>query len=183
MGELEQIHKECGYEEWLQKYLVFPPSGQQPPTFFNFTANASCDIFDLVFVEAFNLNPCFNPYEINEHCPIPYDTLGMPGSFNYVPEGFQIYFRRDDVKQAIHAPESVSNWSLCSVDPVFIGDGGPQGSGDLSPDPIQGVLPKVIENTNRVLVANGDYGEYYNVGPKGHPAPLLRHSGLERTAG
>lgn len=28
---------------------------------------------------------------------------------------------------------------------------------DLSPDPIQGVLPQVIESTNRVLVANADW--------------------------
>lgn len=35
--------------------------------------------------------------------------------------------------------------------------GGPEGEGDLSPDPIQGILPQVIEATNRVLIANGDF--------------------------
>lgn len=35
--------------------------------------------------------------------------------------------------------------------------GGPYGNGDTSLDPIQYVLPKVIEATNRVLIANGDY--------------------------
>ena len=40
---------------------------------------------------------------------------------------------------------------------MFAGDGGPYGNGDSSIDPIQGVLPKVIEATNRVLIANGDY--------------------------
>jgi hypothetical protein len=40
---------------------------------------------------------------------------------------------------------------------VFIGgDGGPESEGDLAADPIQKVLPQVIEGTNRVLVGNGD---------------------------
>jgi carboxypeptidase D len=34
---------------------------------------------------------------------------------------------------------------------------GPEGEGDLSADSIQKVLPQVIEATNRVLIANGDY--------------------------
>jgi hypothetical protein len=56
------------------------------------------------------------------------------------------------------------SWSECAVNPVFVGgplidgypSGGPQGEGDLAPDPIQHVLPQVIEATNRVLIGNGD---------------------------
>jgi carboxypeptidase D len=60
------------------------------------------------------------------------------------------------VKKAMHAPESVG-WAECKG-PVFLGgDGGPESEGDLSADPIQKVLPQVIEATNRVLVSNGDY--------------------------
>jgi len=56
----------------------------------------------------------------------------------------------------MHAPEYV-NWAECSVNPVIIGKGGPEmGEGDNSADPIQKVLPQVIEATNRVLVSNGD---------------------------
>jgi carboxypeptidase D len=47
------------------------------------------------------------------------------------------------------------DWLECGSGPVFVGNGGPQGEGDLSPDPFQSVLPRVIEATNRVLVANG----------------------------
>ena len=65
------------------------------------------------------------------------------------------YFNRSDVKAAIHAPQDVE-WAECKG-PVFIGDGGPQGEGDLSADPIQAVLPQVIDATQRVLVSNGDY--------------------------
>lgn len=34
---------------------------------------------------------------------------------------------------------------------------GPEEEGDTSADPIQHVLPQVIEATNRVLIGNGDY--------------------------
>jgi carboxypeptidase D len=67
------------------------------------------------------------------------------------------YFNRDDVKTALHAPSS-ANWSECANSPVFTGgSAGPESEGDTSGDPIQGPLPRVIEATNRVLVANGDY--------------------------
>ncbi len=48
--------------------------------------------------------------------------------------------------------------ALCSVEDVFVGgDSGPEQEGDTSADPIQHVLPQVIEATNRVLISNGDY--------------------------
>lgn len=94
----------------------------------------------------------------NTMCPLPFDVLGYPGVLLDTPKGMTIYFDRDDVKEAIHAPKGL-NWTECSSEPVFVGKGGPQNAGDLSPDPIQGVLPKVIEATNRVLVSNGDFGE------------------------
>jgi carboxypeptidase D len=46
----------------------------------------------------------------------------------------------------------------CTLENVFKGgDKGPEQEGDLSANPIEKVLPQVIEATNRVLVANGDY--------------------------
>jgi carboxypeptidase D len=48
-------------------------------------------------------------------------------------------------------------WLECAPHHVFaLSEGGPQNEGDFSADPIQYVLPKVIEKTNRVLVSNGD---------------------------
>ena len=58
----------------------------------------------------------------------------------------------------MHAPQNIA-WAECNY-PVFTGEvagTGPEGEGDTSPDPIQHVLPQVIEGTNRVLVGNGDY--------------------------
>jgi carboxypeptidase D len=159
MNELENLHKECGYANYLEEYMVFPAKKQQPaigPTVP--VLGGKCDIFDLVINTALDPNPCFNPYEIPAMCPIPFDPLGFPTIIELEPAGFEPYFNRTDVKKALHAPLNVQ-WSECSANPFVAdnGQGGPEAEGDLSADPIQKVLPQVIEATNRVLVANGDY--------------------------
>jgi len=85
-------------------------------------------------------------------CPILFDPLAFPTELLYVPADFEVYFNRTDVKMAIHAPLDVT-WGECASEPVFIGQGGPQNEGDTSPNPIEGVLPQVIEATNRVLIS------------------------------
>jgi carboxypeptidase D len=59
----------------------------------------------------------------------------------------ETYFNRRDVKEALHAPFE-KEWSVCTnkvgTDPD-----------KRSPLPIQGVLPRLIEKTNRVLIASG----------------------------
>lgn len=156
MAELEQLHEQCGYKDFMDKYLTFPAAGVQPPMFFNFSSDANCDVFDIALVEALRTNPCWNVYRVADMCPIPWDVLGFPTVLEDLPPGAQIYFNRDDVKRAMHAPNT--KWAECSSKPVFTGgNAGPEGEGDISADPIQHVLPQVIEATNRVLVANGDY--------------------------
>ncbi|OAT03426.1 carboxypeptidase 4 [Blastomyces gilchristii SLH14081] len=83
-------------------------------------------------------------------CPVLWDPLGFPGSFQYVPDGAQIYFNRSDVQQAINAP--LTSWSECSrgSDPVFIN------GTDTSPPPSYSVLPSVIEQSKRTIIAHGD---------------------------
>jgi carboxypeptidase D len=157
MAETQSLHTSCGYQSYIDKYLVFPASGVQPQKQFNSTAEASCDVFDMIATAAFNPNPCFNIYEVNSMCPILWDVLGFPTSLVYTPPGASVYFDRADVKAALHAPHNVT-WAECSINyPVFVGTGGPEDEGDLSANPIEHVLPQVIEATNRVLVANGDY--------------------------
>lgn len=154
MAELETMYETCGYKNYTDTYLTFPPSGMQPPE--PTSIAEGCDMFDTVFNEALNPNPCFDVYEINTMCPLLWDVLGFPGSLGYLSPGYnEPYFNRTAVRNAMHAPADI-NWEECSG-PVFIGNGGPQGEGDLSADPIQKVLPQVIEATQRVLVANGDY--------------------------
>ena len=156
VDDLVSLDQSCGYAAYREKYLQFPPPGIQPPIFFNFTSEANCDVFDLIDNAALEVNPCFDIYEIVQQCPLLWDVLGFPTQLVYTPEGADVYFNRSDVKAALHAPEYV-DWAECSVNPVFLGTGGPQGEGDLSADPIQKVLPQVIEATQRVLVSNGDF--------------------------
>ena len=158
MSSLHQAHVDCGYEAYMAKYLQFPPPGPQPEldTPFNTTSD-SCDVWSIAYQAAFRVNPCFNVYEINSQCPIQFDPLSYPTDLQYNYPGFNgPYFNRSDVKKAMHAPQDVS-WLECSG-PVFNGSNpGMYGNFDISLDPIQKVLPRVIEATNRVLIANGDY--------------------------
>ncbi|KAG4420523.1 hypothetical protein IFR04_006343 [Cadophora malorum] len=143
MAELKALDESCGYAEYREKYLTYPAAGVQPvaPDVTN-----ECDINGLASMAAFKINPCFNSYEINTQCPIPSDPLGFPTNLAYSYPGLTpLYFDRDDVKDAMHAPMDVE-WAECSG-PVFV-------HGDNSADPIQKVLPQVIEATNRVLISN-----------------------------
>ncbi len=163
---LEGLDTSCGFADYRNKYYTFPASGVQPPVFFNYTSQANCDVFGMIDNAALTLNPCFDIYEINQQCPLLWDVLSFPTQLVYTPAGASTYFNRSDVKAAIHAPDYV-NWAECAVNPVFVGGpqsssggyytGGPEGTGDLSLDPIQNVLPQVIDATKRVLVSNGDF--------------------------
>ncbi|MDI1485482.1 MAG: hypothetical protein OHK93_000620 [Ramalina farinacea] len=116
----------CGYTDFLNKYLVYPPPGPLPsPPTSNETTD-TCDLWDDILNAVFLINPCFDIYEITTTCPLLWDVLGFPGSFDYLPTGAEIYFNRTDVQQAINAP--------------LIG---------LS------VLPSVIERLNRTIIGHG----------------------------
>jgi carboxypeptidase D len=154
LSTLENLDKSCGYAKYREEFLTFPPNKTQPPLYFNSTSNPDCDLWGSVYDASYAPNPCFNVYEIGSQCPLLGDPLGYPTDLQYSYPGTPVYFNRTDVKKAMHAPMEV-DWLECAG-PVFVGNGGPQGEGDLSPDPIQKVLPRVIEATNRVLVANGD---------------------------
>lgn len=83
----------------------------------------------------------------------------MSGIGPHIPAGTTVYFDRPDVKRALHVPPE-AEWVQCAQSPVYVGGGGrggPGQNGDLSPDPIQSALPRLIEATNRVLIANGDF--------------------------
>lgn len=144
-----------------EDYMHYPPSGTQPPLA---EPTGKCALWTEAYYAAYATNPCFNVYEIGFTCPLLSDPLGYPTDLQYqYPELYPVYFNRTDVKKAMHAPMDVE-WLECAAEPVFKGkgggiytdsspgSGGPEGYGDTSPDPIQGVLPRVIEATNRVLM-------------------------------
>ena len=58
-----------------------------------------------------------------------------------------LYFDREDVKRAIHAPLNVT-WTECSNINVF-----PRGDGSLPPG--LSVLPSVIERSERAVIVHG----------------------------
>ncbi|KIW47916.1 uncharacterized protein PV06_00565 [Exophiala oligosperma] len=152
---LADMDKKCGYAQYREDYMHFPPNGTQPVTYLNTTADPDCDLWDNVYDTAYSVNPCFNVYSPNLACPILSDPLGFPSDLIYSYPGLPPYFNRTDVKKAMHAPAN-ADWELCTG-PVFVAeDSGPEDENDLSADPIQKVLPRVIEATNRVLVSNGD---------------------------
>ncbi|KAK4938528.1 hypothetical protein LTR10_021060 [Elasticomyces elasticus] len=154
LSNLAQADQQCGYAQYRQDFMHFPPNGTQPPTYLNTTADPDCDLWDTVYNSAYGVNPCFNVYEPNLQCPLLSDPLGYPTDLIYSYPGLPPYFNRTDVKEAMHAPLTTT-WVECTG-PVFVGDGGPEDEDDTSADPLQAVLPRVIEATNRVLVSNGD---------------------------
>lgn len=142
----------CGYDSYLSTYLTFPPPGpfpsQLPGADEKGTTLDSCDVFDDIFNAASLINPCFDIYQVATTCPLLWDVLGFPGSFNYLPAGTSIYFNRTDVKKAINAPVD-SNWMECSAIDVFVN------GTDNSPPSGVSVLPGVIERSKRTIIGHG----------------------------
>lgn len=143
------IHKRaetCGYASFLNDYLVYPPKGPlpNPPS-----ADADgCDLWGDIFNAVSLVNPCFDIYQIATTCPLLWDVMGFPGSFDYLPTGAEVYFNRTDVQKAINAP--TKNWVECAPTDVFVN------GTDNSPPSGLSVLPRVIEGLNRTIIAHGE---------------------------
>lgn len=99
-------------------------------------------IYDAIML----VNPCWDIYQVATTCPLLWDVMGFPGSFDYVPEGASIYFNRTDVQKAINAP--IIEWFECTPVDVFP-------TGDASPPSGVSVLPGVIERSKRTIIAHG----------------------------
>ncbi|KAK4065444.1 hypothetical protein Trihar35433_7564 [Trichoderma harzianum] len=143
-----QISDECGFTEFYDRYLTFPPSGTQPtidpvtamlPNVTSIT-DTTCigTLRDTVVKGALTTNACFNEYNILDHCP----TV-------YTPIFDDPYFNRTDVKRAIHVPASTP-WQWCrELKYVFKPN-------DSSLPSTLKQLPQVIETTQNVIFAHGD---------------------------
>lgn len=76
MANLANTSTACGYEEYLQKYLTYPPNGPLPlpekalldgdPNNWKDECAPYFDVLDVVY----NSNPAFNVYKISEIWPI-----------------------------------------------------------------------------------------------------------------
>ncbi|PFH45326.1 hypothetical protein AMATHDRAFT_71834 [Amanita thiersii Skay4041] len=146
MAELDQVAERCGYAGYIDKHVTFPPQGRLPLPGKSVFADPGCDVWDLIFDAALRVNPAFDIYRIFDTYPILWDVLGFPGSFPD-EQTTPLYFDRDDVKKAIHAPSTVK-WEECSEINVF-----PKGDGSLPP--ALSVLPNVIEKNQRTVIIHG----------------------------
>jgi carboxypeptidase D len=150
--KLRNMSASCGYDDYINKYLTFPPAGQQPQQLPGRYPNGSgihgCDTGDLVIEASLELNPGWNIYQVTQLIPVPDDVLGFPYSDFYLPPGEHIYFNRTDVKKAINAPLDV-DWAICSTNPVFANDT------DTSDASAYGPIPRVIDRTGNVMITHG----------------------------
>lgn len=153
---IHEVDEKCGYSDFRQKHLTYPPPSHLPdplPGVDHKTGKPKpgCDDYalaDAIQTAVMELNPCWDVYQVATTCPLLWDVLGFPGSFEYLPKGAEIYFKRDDVKKAINAPVDI-DWEQCGG-PVFVGDG------DQSPPSSETVLGSVIDRTKNVIIGHGD---------------------------
>jgi carboxypeptidase D len=146
----------CGYTSYLEKHLVFPPDGPLPEAP-NVNADVvGCDLWGDIYFAASQANPCFNYYQVATTCPILWDVMGFPGSFDYVPVGAEVYFNRTDVQMAVNAP--IQAWYECTPRQVFV-----NGIDTSTPSALS-VLPSVIDRADRTVIGHGllDYVLIYN---------------------
>ncbi|TFY81154.1 hypothetical protein EWM64_g2853 [Hericium alpestre] len=149
-AELQTISDECGYTDYLDKFVTYPPKGQLPLVGTNgtFRTTRECDIYDLIVDEVSILNPAFDIYRVTEAWPVPWSVLGFPRSTQEF-----VYFNRTDVQDAIHAPHIV--WEACANGDVYINATTGRGGRDQSIPSTLSVLPNVIEKSERVAIIHG----------------------------
>ncbi len=151
VAQLHATDVSCGYAAFREKYLSYPPPGHLPSPLPGVDSNGKaipgCSGFKSGIQRSVTLlNPCFDVYAVATTCPLLWDVLGFPGSFDYLPDGASLYFDRQDVKAAINAPLDVK-WEECSG-PVFV-------SGDHSAPSANTVLGGVIDRTKNVIIGHG----------------------------
>jgi carboxypeptidase D len=144
MADIHERADACGYTDYFNKYLTFPPVSKLPEP--NMTADdEGCSLWSDIITAVMYTNPCFDVYAIATTCPVLWDVLGFPGSFEYIPEGAFIYFNRTDVQKAINAP--IQEWAECSNGVL---------DEDTSPSSSFEALPYVIDRLQRTVIVHGE---------------------------
>lgn len=144
-AEIHKSYESCGHKDYVEKYLAYPPPAGSFPDPANSTTGTGCDLWTQIANAVFLTNPCFDYYQIATTCPVLWDVLGFPGSFDYLPAGSEIYFNRTDVQKAINAP--IQEWSECVNDVLTT---------DTSAPSSWSVYPSVIERSERTVLAHGN---------------------------
>jgi carboxypeptidase D len=139
MADIENRSNKCGYTEFINNAMKFPPTGKLPSA-----PNSSlpgCSVWDDMVAATYYVNPCFNFYHLTDFCPYLWDEMEFPS----LAGGPNNYFNRSDVQAAIHAPPT--DYSVC-------GEYRPLRP-DLSVPSSLGPLPSVIERTNNTIIGHG----------------------------
>ncbi|GLB37384.1 putative peptidase S10 family protein [Lyophyllum shimeji] len=148
---LQTISDDCGYTDYLDKFVTYPPKGQLPlPVATNgtFSVIPGCRIHSPIQRAIGLLNPAFDVYRVSDTWPNLWSVLGFPRSTQKF-----IYFNRTDVQDAIHAPHI--QWSDCANAPVYINRTTGRGGRDQSIPSTLSVLPNVIEKSVRTVIVHG----------------------------
>lgn len=140
MAEINKRASQCGYIEFMENALTYPPKGKLPPA--PSSQTPGCDVWDAIISAAYYVNPCFNIYHLTDYCPYLWDEMGFPS----LAGGPNDYFNRSDVQAALHAPPT--NYAVCGEYDVFP-------HGDRSAPSALGPLPGVIERTNNTIIGHG----------------------------
>ncbi|PPJ52261.1 hypothetical protein CBER1_10589 [Cercospora berteroae] len=160
MTSIRNASEACGHREWMETHLTFPPPQGPfgtPPDGLEY--RGGCDTWSAILDAVMLVNPCFNSYHVTDACPILYDPLGFPYTFQYVAPGAQVYFNRSDVQRAINAPEI--SWSTCRTDVL---------TSDASEWPAladagvgKAPLAAMIEKNSRTVIVAGDSDFQFSV--------------------
>lgn len=68
MEQLAEVDASCGYSDYIDQYLVFPPTETQPTNSYS----RDCDTGDMASEALLANNPCWNPYWTIQQCPLIY---------------------------------------------------------------------------------------------------------------
>lgn len=142
MKKLNKTDQLCGYSQYLEKNLVYPPSGFLPDLKSATSeknhreVKPECNIVNMMNLE---LPSDFQTYNIL-----------WKKAFDYVLDSFFTYFDLADVKKAFNIVGD-KRWVGCvpSGKNIFP-------NGDQTPPPVLTVLPDVIKHTNRTILAQGN---------------------------
>nr|GAT57790.1 carboxypeptidase Cpds [Mycena chlorophos] len=153
MAQLQAASDACGYTDYLDQFITYPPAGPIPfPVGVpegSTSASAQCRLSSTIQRAIGRLNPVFNIYRVTDTFPNLWSVLGFPRSTQEF-----IYFNRTDVQDAIHAPHI--NWEICASKSVYAAGGDKSVASMLTAAGANiSTLGNVIEKSVRTVVAHG----------------------------
>jgi carboxypeptidase D len=78
MDQLDAIAERCNYANYMEEHVTYPPQGLLPLPGNSTRADPGCDVWDMIFDVALQVNPAFDIYRIFDTFPILWDVLGFP---------------------------------------------------------------------------------------------------------